>query len=149
MKKKKILLKHINLFIFQKIEYYLITNHYYILVMVCDHDSCLKMASFNYEGYTKKLYCFTHKLPNMVNVRHGPCYESNCKTRPVFNFKHYRNGKYCKVHKSIGMIDVRTKLCEHKTCKIQPTFNFVDKPGSKYCDVHKEIGMVNKKRVKI
>jgi len=85
----------------------------------------------------------------MVNVRHGPCYESNCKTRPVFNFKHYRNGKYCKVHKSIGMIDVRTKLCEHKTCKIQPTFNFVDKPGSKYCDVHKEIGMVNKKRVKI
>ena len=50
---------------------------------ICKDPDCKKEASFNMEGKKPLLYCVTHKLKGMINVKHKKCEhgkrKSECK----------------------------------------------------------------------
>jgi len=45
----------------------------------CIHPNCKTQPVFNNLGETKGLYCNTHKLENMFNVKNKTCNHPNCK----------------------------------------------------------------------
>ena len=46
----------------------------------CNHPNCKTRPNYNYEGETKALYCATHKLDGMINVKHKSCNNEWCHT---------------------------------------------------------------------
>lgn len=54
---------------------------------LCQFFECKTYATFNHEGSKKGLYCATHKLPNMVDVKHKRCCYDGCTKGPVFNYE--------------------------------------------------------------
>lgn len=70
--------------------------------MICKHEKCGIMASFNYKGEDQRIYCSTHKLDGMVNVRYKFCAHGTCLKRKI-------NGeKTCKEH---GIGNMTIKKC--------------------------------------
>ena len=47
---------------------------------------CDKIPSYNIDGL-KPLYCNTHKLENMINVRQACCKDPSCNKQASFNYK--------------------------------------------------------------
>jgi len=111
----------------------------------CKGRDCKKDASFGNTG-GPRIFCGTHKLDGMINLKNKKCNESDCLTRP----RYAQPGEYpiyCATHKKEGMINVTSKICIEKECKIQATFAKVGDPP-KFCEAHKLDGMINV-RVKI
>ena len=52
----------------------------------CIFDECNKYSSFNYENIKDAIYCDTHKLAGMTNVKSRKCLFIGCKIRPNFNY---------------------------------------------------------------
>ncbi len=107
----------------------------------CVNDGCKKQAYFNLENETKGLYCSTHKLDGMIDVRNKKC--RDCKKQAYFNFEGETTGLYCSTHKKDDMIDVKNKKC--LLCKKQPIYNVEGETKPIYCSTHKLDGMVDVK----
>jgi len=73
----------------------------------CIFENCLKQPNFNLPTETKGLYCFYHKLENMIDVKHTRCIFENCLKRPTFNLPTETKKLYCFDHKLENMIDVK------------------------------------------
>ena len=51
---------------------------------ICQHQICIKYATFNFADESIGLYCKNHKLPNMMDVKNRICKHSGCKKQPHF-----------------------------------------------------------------
>ena len=112
---------------------------------MCIHEGCKVRPNYNVEGETKGLYCDTHKLDGMVDVKSKKCIHDECKTQPIYNKEGETKGLYCDTHKLDGMVDVKNKTCIHDKCKTQPIYNKEGEIKALYCATHKLDGMVNVK----
>ena len=110
---------------------------------MCDRDECKKRPCFNFDGETKGVYCFNHKLDGMVNVIHKRCIHDECKKHPCFNTDGETKGLYCSNHKLDGMINVIDKHCKSDECKKRPHFNTDGETKGVYCFNHKLDGMID------
>lgn len=72
--------------------------------MICKHNGCKTIASFNYKGCDKRIYCSKHKLDNMENVRWKLCAYDDCRN------KRLSNNLYCRNHSSSTEIKVVVTL---------------------------------------
>ena len=114
----------------------------------CINESCIKQASYNYKFEKKRLYCFKHKLENMIDIHNKRCIFKDCKIRPTFNYENEKLALYCFEHKLENMIDIKSKRCIFKDCKIQPTFNYENEKIGLYCFKHKLENMIDIKHKK-
>jgi len=112
---------------------------------MCIYPECKKESSYGIEGKTKRLYCASHKLDGMVNLKQKNCIHSNCKIRPSYNLEGETKAIYCLKHKLIGMVNVRNESCIHTNCKTQSNYNFEGEKKPLYCSLHKLEGMINVK----
>ena len=112
---------------------------------MCLVDGCKVLPTYNTAGESKALYCATHKLVGMVNVRDITCIHDGCKVQPNYNTAGETKALYCKTHKSPEMVDVKSKTCIHAGCKVQPTYNTEGETKALYCATHKSPDMVNVK----
>jgi hypothetical protein len=110
---------------------------------MCIYPDCKTIPNFNADGEKKALYCATHKLDGMVDVKNKTCIHPHCKVRPNYNADGEKKALYCSEHKLDGMIDVKNKTCIHPDCKKQPAFNVANETTALYCSAHKLDGMVN------
>ena len=79
---------------------------------------------FNIKGETKALYCSTHKLDGMVNVKDKTCIHPGCTIIPNYNKPGETKAFYCLKHKLDNMVNVKKKIC------IQSNYLSVLTPGS-------------------
>ena len=112
---------------------------------MCIHPNCKVQPGYNAEGETKALYCATHKLDGMVDVKAKTCIYPNCKTRPSYNAEGEAKALYCATHKLEGMVNVNHNTCIHPNCKTRPSYNMEGEAKALYCSTHKLDGMVNVK----
>jgi hypothetical protein len=112
---------------------------------MCIEKDCKIQPSFNFEDETKALYCSSHKLKGMINVKDKTCIHEGCKIQPSFNFEDETKALYCSSHKLEGMIDVKHEFCIHEGCNIRPTFNINGETKALYCSSHKLEGMIDVK----
>jgi hypothetical protein len=115
---------------------------------MCIHPGCKKKPLYNDEDETKALYCGTHKLDGMVDVKNKKCIHPGCKTRPYYNVDGETKSLYCGTHKLDGMVDVISKKCIHPGCKTRPNYNVDGETNALYCGTHKLDGMVDVKNKK-
>jgi len=94
---------------------------------------------------TKALFCNTHKLAGMVDVKHKTCIHDECKVRPNDNTAGETKALYCAEHKLAGMVNVISPTCIHVGCKVIPNYNKVGEKKALFCNTHKLAGMVNVK----
>jgi len=87
----------------------------------CTHPDCKKQPAFNYEGYNFGVYCATHKLEAMVDVKNKTCTHPDCKIRPNFNYEGKRIRLYCATHKLEAMVNVSMPTCKSDWCLTIPT----------------------------
>ena len=93
----------------------------------CQVDKCCKGALYNYTDQNKGIYCFEHKMENMINITtiNKRCQREGCiRKQPIFNYAGQRKGIYCSEHKIVGMIDVLNKRCEYDGCTKKQVFNY-------------------------
>ncbi len=110
--------------------------------LLCIHEKCCTIASFNILSEKNGLYCSSHKMEGMENVRGKKCAFKACKIGPIYNIEG-EFAKYCSAHKTEGMIDVTKKKCIFKDCKTRPIFNLPDSKKGLYCSTHKSEDMVD------
>ncbi len=111
------------------------------MVILCQHEGCTKMPTFNIKGY-KALFCATHKTADMVDVKHRMCFHDNCDSRPTFDIKGGK-GRFCSKHKTAEMIDVMNRYCEIDGCEIiNPVFDIGGGKG-RFCSKHKLSNMID------
>jgi hypothetical protein len=84
---------------------------------MCFQDGCKKRPFFGKEGF-KALYCGTHKLDGMVDVKNKKCIQEGCNKQPAFA-KEGEKAIYCATHKLNGMVDVANKRCKTPLCYTQ------------------------------
>jgi hypothetical protein len=104
---------------------------------LCEEDDCLKLASFNYPGEDKPLYCKSHKKEDMVNIisRHGKkerteassYHDSPCSTQNSISCSQYEE----KMRKRSGKC---------RECNRKALYNY--EPPAMYCQYHKKQDMV-------
>lgn len=111
----------------------------------CDFAGCTKQCSFNYEWESKPRFCSTHKLVDMIDVKHKTCEVDGCGKQPYFNYAEIKKGRFCATHKLKDMINVKHKSCEFEGCDKQPSFNFPGLHNGLYCSFHKLPTMINVK----
>ena len=95
---------------------------------MCIYPNCKVRPNYNIDGETKGLYCVTHKLDGMVDVKHKTCIYPNCKVRPNYNIDGETKGLYCVTHKLDGMVNVKDKTCKNDWC-----FTIVTEKYEGYC----------------
>ena len=106
---------------------------------------CNKRPSFNVKGETKPLYCFDHRLVDMINVITKTCIYDGCTTQSCYNFAGEKLGIYCGKHKLVDMIDVKSKTCIYDGCGTHPYYNFAGEKSGIYCVTHRLVDMINVK----
>lgn len=111
----------------------------------CKFDGCYKCPTYNYKGEKKRLYCFTHKLSEMIDIKNITCCFNNCNTLPVYNYKDEKKGIYCKKHKLDNMINIKDKTCVYNECRTIPIYNYENEKFGLYCKQHKLDEMINVK----
>ena len=70
----------------------------------CNKYGCEIIPNFNYRGETKGLYCASHKLKYMVDVKSKKCLQIGCNICPTYNYQGQTKGLYCNAHKLDGMV---------------------------------------------
>ena len=116
---------------------------YKLVSQLCKEDNCNKSSCYNFENENNSIYCLTHKLDGMVNIKTNTCRELNCKKIPVFNYEKEITALYCNKHKKEGMINIKAKKCIENNCDNQPNFNYENEKNGIYCSEHKHDGMIN------
>lgn len=114
-----------------------------VTAVKCIVENCKIIASYNYQGETKKICCFTHKKEDMVRIDKDCCAYINCKKRPIYGYITDKKRTFCKEHKKSGMVDVKHKTCSYEGCSIRPNFNFIGKKCGLYCVKHKLDKMID------
>ena len=112
---------------------------------MCKEKDCNTRPIYNYEGEKQALYCKTHKLDGMIDVKHKTCKEKDCNTQPIYNYEREKQALYCKTHKLDGMINVKSKTCKENDCNTQPNYNYEGEKQALYCSKHKLDGMIDVK----
>jgi acid stress-induced BolA-like protein IbaG/YrbA len=74
-------------------------EEYKLVSQLCQSINCNLAPNFNFEGETKKLYCVSHKLEGMINVKDKRCIYKDCNKQPSYNNSCENNAIYCKNHK--------------------------------------------------
>ena len=110
---------------------------------MCKIIGCKVTPLYNNEGETKALYCASHKLEGMVDVKHQMCIYSGCKVLSSYNNEGETKALYCASHKLEGMVNVNKKTCIHLECKVTPLYNNEGETRALYCASHKLEGMLN------
>jgi hypothetical protein len=123
-------------------------EEYKLVSQICVHPDCKTQPIYNIEREKKGLYCATHKLEGMVDVKTKTCMHSGCKTRPNYNVEGETTALYCVKHKLDNMTDIISKRCVHPGCKTQPVYNVEGKTKALYCGKHKLESMVDVKHEK-
>jgi hypothetical protein len=111
----------------------------------CKFDNCFKCPNYNYQGEKKRLYCSSHKLEGMIDVKNKICENNDCIKLPVFNYLNAQKPRFCNSHKLTGMVNVKDKTCEIDNCTTIPIFNYANENCAIYCNIHKLTGMVDVK----
>jgi hypothetical protein len=101
---------------------------------------CTKRPGYGYEN-NKPLYCVTHKLNGMIDVKNRRCCYPNCTTQPHFGYKG-EPPQYCSLHKLEGMFDLLHKHCEYPDCMIRASYGY-EGYNPQYCVSHKLEDMIN------
>ncbi len=109
----------------------------------CLIENCNIYPCFNFEDKKTGIYCFSHKLEGMVNLKFIKCKFEGCNLSASFNYDNCKNAIYCNIHKLEDMVNVKSKKCIYKECKISPTFNYENSKKAIYCSLHKLEGMIN------
>ena len=81
----------------------------------CQQDECTKVACFAFEGIP--LFCKTHCLEGMFDVKTKRCEHDNCKKQPSFAFQGGRRA-LCGTHCLKGMINMKNKRCKTQGCDV-------------------------------
>jgi EsV-1-7 cysteine-rich motif len=108
----------------------------------CNHESCTKQPSFNYENEKKPLFCNDHKETGMINVKNRK-YMCKCGLkRPSYNYEGLKP-ICCITCKEKDMVDIVSVMCE-KCNKKRATYNY---EGMKplFCKKCKEKNMIDVK----
>jgi len=112
---------------------------------MCFRDGCKVIPNYNYEGEMKGIYCGTHRLEGMVDVKHTRCISDGCKVQPYYNYEGKKKGLYCGAHRLEGMVDVKHNRCISDGCKVIPNYNYEGEMKGLYCGTHRLEGMVDVK----
>ena len=118
-------------------------GEYRLVSQICIEVGCKIQPVYNLEGETRGIYCVSHKLDGMVDIKNKTCIHPNCKIQPVYNLEGEAKALYCVSHKLDGMVNVNDKQCIHSNCKIRPTYNLEGESKALYCVSHKLDGMVD------
>ena len=102
-----------------------------------------EVSIINFEGEKIGIYCYKHKLENMIDIISKTCQFTDCKIRPQFNFKGEKIGIFCKEHALDNMIDIKHKKCKFIECMTRPIYNFKGEKIAIYCKEHKLNEMIN------
>ena len=86
-----------------------INKHNDVSKKVCMYRNCSKHPCFNYINKKNGIYCFDHKLENMINVQRKKCEQIGCIKGPKFNQPDKTKGVYCFEHKLENMVNVVSK----------------------------------------
>jgi len=101
----------------------------------CLEPGCIKEASFGTNG--KRIYCASHKLPEMMNVKRKICIEQDCNKYAIYGIK---TPEYCVKHKKESTFRLVGQICIEPNCNTYASFG-LKKPL--YCALHKHIEMKN------
>jgi hypothetical protein len=82
----------------------------------CQHEGCNIRPIYNYEGQSKGLYCVSHKLPDMVDIKSKRCHHEGCNKQPVYNYEGQSKALYCATHKLPDMVNIISKRCNSEWC---------------------------------
>lgn len=107
--------------------------------------NCEKQASYGIVGTTNREYCFSHKTPEMVNIKDKICQYLGCTTRATFGIQGTSQALYCASHRKDNMIDIKNKKCIYNSCKTVATFGIYGTKCALYCKEHSPPEMVNVK----
>jgi hypothetical protein len=118
-------------------------ENYKLVSMLCRGNNCKKLPSYNNLGETKRLYCFEHKLKDMVDITHKTCIHKDCNVRPNYSYKNETKPLYCFEHKLQNMVDITHKTCIHKDCNVRPNYSYEGETKALYCFEHKLKDMVD------
>jgi hypothetical protein len=69
----------------------------------CKEAGCIKQPTYNIAGSKKALYCYDHKLDNMITLYTKICIYEGCSSTATFN-KPGLKPQFCARHKDITMI---------------------------------------------
>jgi hypothetical protein len=114
----------------------------------CKFENCFKYPTYNYHGEKKRLYCSSHKLEGMTDVKNKSCEYIGCIKLPVFNYLNTQKYRFCSSHKLTGMVNIKDKTCQFDKCKKIPIFNYSHVNFAIYCNKHKLTHMVDVKNKK-
>ena len=107
----------------------------------CAFEGCETRPGFNYNNLNP-LYCFKHKLDNMISVISEKCQYENCLTLPIYNYAGNPKGIYCSKHKLHNMINIKDRRCIIDNCNTVANFNYRDMKAD-FCSAHKSPDMIN------
>lgn len=111
--------------------------------MVCQHKKCNNRSNFNYSDQLNGLFCSTHKLDGMIDIKRKICLFDTCSTRANFNYIGEKHGKYCNKHKLDDMVNISIKKCEIDNCINKAIYNIPKKSSPLYCEEHKLDDMID------
>jgi hypothetical protein len=104
----------------------------------CAYPDCKIFPKYGKPG-TKELYCVSHKLDGMENVKSKKCLDKKCSTTAKFGFPG-KKLEYCSSHKLDGMENLTNRRCLHEECTKHPSYGVAGELPE-YCKLHKKIGM--------
>ena len=82
------------------------------------------------------MYCKTHSLGGMVNVKAQRCEKDGCNVIPHYGYEH-GGVRFCASHYKVGMI-AKHKRCEEEGCYKYPTYGKRFTKKATHCTHHKE-----------
>ena len=106
----------------------------------CVFDTCTKTPIYNLQGEKNGLFCDTHMIIGMVDVKNTKCFE--CYRRATHNYIGMK-GMYCYTHAKEDMVFVHKKKCQGQgkgtgtSCKRKAEHFFFNGPQKElYCKKH-------------
>lgn len=97
----------------------------------CNFINCNKNAFYNFIYSNKPLFCFKHKLNNMVRFGISRCFNIYCMKNALYNVPNSIKPLYCRIHKEYNMINIFATFCKTPFCDTQITDKF--KGYCSYC----------------
>jgi hypothetical protein len=104
----------------------------------CKIDGCTVGARFNTIGNKRGEYCFSHKLPDMIDVLTLRCLE--CPTIASYGVPGVQRS-HCARHRKPGMIHRPTHTCKIKNCKNPAIFGTIR--AALHCEIHRSESDIN------
>lgn len=114
----------------------------------CKHLDCNILPSYGNPKNKTVLYCYQHRLPNMVNLTSVICIESNCKNQPLFG---YPTGKplWCHLHYDHDNPEIINLTNYNKCCKCENPYTIeIDNEKLSSDHMPKSVGINLKKLCK-